>query len=269
MDATAMDPFLMLDHMGPQNWLPGEAKGAPWHPHRGFETVTYLIQGEFMHRDSMGSKGTLRPGDVQWMTAGSGVVHHEVPSPKIMKEGGVVEGFQLWVNLPRAHKMDNPRYQDVSSDKIPEVVSGDFVVRVIAGRFNDASAIINTLQNIEYLDFNTSTRGAAISHAVDPSRHGCIYVYRGSVIVGEGNSAKRVSEGQVGAFGDQGSLLKFVADDNHVRFLLLSGEPIHEPIAHQGPFVMNTRAELDQAYREYRDGNFVRHTAVFDSVTED
>src|SRR5215831_11043000 len=143
---TDFDPFLLLDRMGPMDTSPGEAKGAPDHPHRGFETVTYMLEGEFEHSDSAGNKGKLAPGDVQWMTAGAGVVHSEMPSARIRKEGGKVHGFQLWVNLPKSDKMMRPRYQDVPAAKIPVAKNGDGSVRakVIAGEAFGVHAVIDT-----------------------------------------------------------------------------------------------------------------------------
>jgi redox-sensitive bicupin YhaK (pirin superfamily) len=264
-----MDPFLLFDHMGPKDWPPGEAKGAPWHPHRGFETVTYLVEGEFMHRDSMGSKGTLRPGDVQWMTAGSGIIHHEVPTPNILKDGGIVEGFQLWVNLPRSLKMTPPRYQDVPKEKIPVHHGEGFEVVVISGHYELAAAVIDTYRPIEYLDFHALRNGATFSHTVDPARNGFIFVYRGEVMVNpKSKTPQRVRRGQSGIFRHDGSLLDFEALDSDTRFLLLSGEPLREPVAHQGPFVMNTREELQQAFDDYRNNRLVQHKAVFESRTD-
>eukprot|EP01125_Pyxidicula_operculata_P017714 TRINITY_DN6237_c0_g1_i4.p1 TRINITY_DN6237_c0_g1~~TRINITY_DN6237_c0_g1_i4.p1 ORF type:complete len:245 (-),score=18.56 TRINITY_DN6237_c0_g1_i4:9-743(-) len=147
-----VDPFLLLDHMGPVNYGPGEAKGAPWHPHRGFETVTYMVQGAFEHQDSMGNKGKLLSGDVQWMTAGSGIIHHEVPEHCFKKKGGVMEGFQLWVNLPSNKKLAQPRYQDIPKDRIATHSEDGFSVRVIAGNNVFGSSSVSTYVPITILD---------------------------------------------------------------------------------------------------------------------
>jgi len=260
-----MDPFLMLDHMGPILYGPGEAKGAPWHPHRGFETVTYLVQGEFMHRDSNGGKGTLRPGDMQWMTAGSGIIHHEVPSPKLLDEGGWMEGLQLWVNLPKEHKMMAPRYQDVPKERIATFSGTDFEVKVLAGEYQGSKSTTHTLWPIEFLDFHAKA-GAKMTHNIDTNRTAFVFVYRGSARFG--GAQKRVKSGQIGLLARDGTLFEMTAEEDDTRFLLLSAVPIGEPVAHRGPFVMNTWDEIEQAYRDYQAGTFAKHKAVFESSTD-
>lgn len=160
-----LDPFLLLHHMGPVTYGPGAAKGAPWHPHRGFVTVTYMLEGEFEHHDSTGGSGKLRAGDIQWMTAGSGIIHDEVPSAAVMQKGGTIEGFQVWVNLPRKDKMCDPDYQDVASERIPEHKSEKFLVRVIAGEAFGKKAIVATKVPVQYLDFHAN-EGATFSHEI-------------------------------------------------------------------------------------------------------
>src|SRR5919199_989132 len=161
------DPFLLLDEMGPKDWKPGEAKGAPDHPHRGFETVTYLLQGQFEHKDSRGNSGKLGPGDVQWMTAGSGVVHSEMPEREFARVGGMLHAFQLWINLPKIDKMIKPRYQDIPSAKIPvaQVRDGSVKVKVIAGKALGSSAVIDTRTPIFYLHFTLQPR-AKLLHLI-------------------------------------------------------------------------------------------------------
>src|SRR5438445_610888 len=180
-----LDPFLLLDEMGPMELGPGEAEGAPDHPHRGFETVTYLLDGEFVHADSQGNRGRLQAGDVQWMTAGDGVVHSEMPAEKIRRDGGRVHGFQLWVNLPRADKRMRPRYQDVPAARIPQATSPDGLarVRVIAGESLGARAVIDTRTPIAYLHF-TLQPGAQLEQPVPAGFRGFAYVFSGEALLG-------------------------------------------------------------------------------------
>jgi quercetin 2,3-dioxygenase len=259
--------FLMLDHFGPVTYGPGEAVGAPDHPHRGFETVTYVLAGEMEHADSAGNAGVLRPGMVQWMTAGSGVVHSEMPSAAFKAAGGTMEGFQLWVNLPAARKMAPPRYQDIPADRIPPApvpgaTSPDSVVRVIAGDFNGTSAVIDTNTPIGYLDIRLGA-GDAVAPAVPAGHVGFAYVYRGRGTFGANGVA--ASEGSMVLVGDApaaagggggggGVFRVAAAGDAGVRAILVHGAPIREPIARYGPFVMNTREELMQAFEDYEAG---------------
>ena len=247
------DPFLMLDHMGPVTYKPGEAVGAPDHPHRGFETVTYLIDGSMKHQDSAGNSGVLTEGWVQWMTAGSGVVHSEMPADEILKNGGKSEGFQLWVNLPAKDKMIPPRYQDTPADKIPIVTAegGNIWVKVIAGEALGTTAVIETRTPIMYLDIRLKPKTVFIQ-PVPKSYEGFAYVWRGSGYLG--SERRPGGMGQVGVL-DQGEEVRLEASENEeVRILLIAGEPIHEPIARHGPFVMNTWAEIEQAFKDYQSG---------------
>ena len=179
-DLPLVDPFLLLDHMGPVNWKPGEAIGAPDHPHRGFETVTYLLQGAMQHRDSAGNAGKLGPGDVQWMTAGSGVVHSEMPEPGFQKKGGVMNGFQVWVNLPKRDKMMKPRYQEIPAARIPqaETADGRVNVRVIAGESLGVKAVIETRTPIMYLHF-TVKPGGRVEQPIPRSYNALAYAVSG------------------------------------------------------------------------------------------
>lgn len=253
---SEFDPFLLLDEMGPMELAPGEAKGAPDHPHRGFETVTYLLSGDMEHKDSRGHAGRLRPGDVQWMTAGAGVVHSEMPATEFLRLGGRMHGFQLWVNLPKRDKMMKPRYQEISNSQIPKATSTDGLVRVsvIAGEAMGEKAVIETRTPIVYLHYRIEPGGAAIQQ-----------------VTGEYNTFAYVVEGE-GLFGakgeraEDGQMVLFAQDGDEVRIenpayatatlevLLIAGVPLNEPIARYGPFVMNTQAEIRQAIEDYRLG---------------
>lgn len=247
-----VDPFLMLDEMGPAQYRPGEAKGAPDHPHRGFETVTYLLDGEMQHRDSAGHQGKLGPGDVQWMTAGSGVVHSEMPSETLMKKGGRLHGLQLWVNLPKTDKMTKPRYQEIPASQVPEARSSDgsVKVRVIAGESLGVRAVIETKTPIFYLHFNLEPRAQA-SQSI-PAGYGVFaYVLEGEVSFGKSRS---VQPHQMAVFTQEGQWVSFSAGEERSSLLLIGGVPLNEPIARYGPFVMNTDAEIQRAFEDYEAG---------------
>jgi hypothetical protein len=247
-----VDPFLLLDHLGPVKWGPGEGIGAPDHPHRGFETVTYLLSGGFQHKDSAGHAGKLTPGDVQWMTAGSGVVHSELPSDEFMRDGGVMHGFQIWVNLPARDKMMKPRYQEIPAARIPEATStdGKVKVRVIAGESLGKSAVIETRTPIMYLHF-TIQPGGEIVQPVPVDHTAIAYVIDG--VLRAGPDGRAVKEGQMARFSS-GESVRMAADPESANFLLLTGVPLNEPVARYGPFVMNTRAEIEQAFEDYKAG---------------
>jgi hypothetical protein len=256
-----LDPFLMLDEMGPAFLPPGEAKGAPDHPHRGFETVTYLLKGEVEHRDSQGNHGVLHPGDVQWMTAGRGVIHSELPSERFLREGGQMHGFQLWVNLPRVDKMMKARYQEIPSEKIPVVslCGGLAQAKIIAGQIDQVESRIETRVPIQYIDFSLRV-GAEIAQPAPQNHTAFAYIYSGRGIFGSATSGHEVSveRGHLVLFANDGERIFARASDSEgVGFLLLSGQPIGEPIAQFGPFVMNTHAELEQAFWDFQSGNFV------------
>jgi quercetin 2,3-dioxygenase len=247
-----VDPFLLLDEMGPVDYGPGEAVGAPDHPHRGFETITYMLEGEFEHEDSAGHRGVLRPGDVQWMTAGGGIVHSEMPSQRIREKGGRVHGFQIWVNLPAKLKMTRPRYQEVSAGKIPEGVSADgrARVRVIAGEALGARAVIDTHIPIVYQDW-TIGAGADVSVPLSRGQQAMAYVFQGAVLLGD--EGREIRDGQLALFAP-GDAVRFRGTPGAGRLLLLAGVPIAEPVARYGPFVMNTQQEIVQAVRDYQSG---------------
>lgn len=251
------DPFLLIDHLGPVTWQPGAALGAPDHPHRGFETVTYVLQGENEHRDSFGNADVLRPGDVQWMTAGGGVIHSELPTPEFQRRGGVQQGFQIWVNLPAADKMMTPRYQTLRAQEIPTAGSTDgrVMVRIIAGESLGRSARIDTRVPIQMLHF-TIAPGGKLEQSVPAEQSGLVYVFKGAAQIGA--TPHTVSEGQAALLGAGDSVTLAVSANagEPAEVLLLSGKPLNEPVARYGPFVMNTRAEIEQAFRDYQGGSF-------------
>src|SRR6266536_1673093 len=250
------DPFLLLDEMGPMDVAPGEAKGAPDHPHRGFETVTYLLSGDMEHKDSRGHAGRLRAGDVQWMTAGAGVIHAEMPSREFTRAGGRMHGFQLWVNLPQRDKMMKPRYQEIPGAQIPKASSADGLVKVsvIAGAALGEKAVIETRTPIIYLPYRLELGGVA-TQQVPHDYNAFAYVVDGAGLFG--------AEGERGA---DGQMIMFAPDGNEVRIensadskatlevLLIAGVPLNEPVARYRPFVMNTEAEIHQAFDDYRRG---------------
>lgn len=247
------DPFLLLDEMGPVDYAPGEAKGAPDHPHRGFETVTYALEGEFGHKDSAGHSGTLRAGDVQWMTAGAGVVHSEMPAPSFVETGGRVHGLQLWVNLPKRDKMIAPRYQEMPSAGIPVATSDDGKVRVkvIAGEALGVKAAIDTRTPILYQHF-TLQPGAKIEHAVPRDFRVFAYGLSGKGFYGE--QRLEIGAQQMIVFGNDGDTVTFAAGDEPLDVLLFGGVPLNEPVVRYGPFVMNTEDEIRQAVIDYQAG---------------
>jgi quercetin 2,3-dioxygenase len=250
------DPFLLLDEIGPKDLAPAEAKGAPDHPHRGFETVTYMLERRFEHRDSQGRAGKLGPGDVQWMTAGSGVVHSEMPEKVFARNGGRLHGFQLWVNLPRKDKMAKPNYQEVSSSKIPFVNNGNVTAKVIAGKALGARAVIKTRIPIMFVHF-TLQPGASAVQPVPREYNTFAYVIGGQGVLGTDNNHKEVHRGQMVIFENDGDQIEVKASkDTKSPFdiLLIGGSPINEPIARYGPFVMNTKEEVYQAIQHYRNG---------------
>lgn len=254
-ELALVDPFLLFDHFGPVDWPPGGAIGAPDHPHRGFETVTYLLEGHMQHKDSQGHMADLNPGDVQWMTAGAGVVHSELPQADFLKTGGVMNGFQIWVNLPAKDKMVPPRYQDIPAHELPEAHSDDgkVKVRIIAGESMGKSAKIDTHTPITYLHF-TVKPGGEFLQPIASGQNVMIYVINGIVQAGAEN--KSIREGQLVTFGD-GDLVKMSVESNAkqaTNLLLLAGKPLNEPVSRYGPFVMNTHKEIVQAIHDFQDG---------------
>jgi len=245
-----LDPFLMLDDFGSDN--PADyVAGFPWHPHRGIETVTYLERGTVEHGDSIGNTGAIGPGDVQWMTAGSGIIHQEMPQAPADR---ILRGFQLWVNLPAASKMCDPRYRGIEAAGIPSVtLSAGVTAKVIAGEAAGVKGPVKDLMvDVSYLDVRAAPK-AACNHAV-AANHRCLAY----IVDGEGTFAgTRVGEGHVVLFEGSGAV-PVAASPRGCRYLLFSGQPLGEPVAWYGPIVMNTEEELETAFREYRDGTFVK-----------
>jgi redox-sensitive bicupin YhaK (pirin superfamily) len=252
MGLAQVDPFLLLDELGPVDYAPGEAVGAPDHPHRGFETVTYALAGEFEHEDSAGHRGVLHAGDVQWMTAGGGIVHSEMPSRRLREEGGRVHGFQIWVNLPARLKLSRPRYQEVPAASIPSAVSDDGLARVhvIAGEALGVRAVIDTNTPIVFQDW-TLEPGADVTTALPPDHNALVYVFEGSLTLGDAGGA--LAEGQLAVLG-AGDAVRLRGASERARLLLLGGVPLRERVARHGPFVMNDERELMQAFEDYRSG---------------
>lgn len=248
-----VDPFLMLDEVGPVDYAPGRAIGAPDHPHRGFETVSYILQGEKLHEDSTGKTQLIRAGDVQWMTAGAGIVHSELPSPAMMRDGGTAHGFQIWVNLPAGEKFAEPGYQYLAADNIPRAASpdGKIEVVVIAGEAFGVSAKIGTRTPIWLQDWRVSP-GASAAIELDPGFNAAAYVFDGEAAFGP--DRQTVARGQMALFGPGEALEVASVGDAPGRFLLLAGTPIGEPVARYGPFVMNTEQEIMTAVRDYQTG---------------
>ena len=250
------DPFLLLDEMGPMDVGPGQAKGAPDHPHRGFETVTYMLSGEMEHRDSSGHAGRLTPGDVQWMTAGAGVVHSEMPSREFLRAGGRMHGFQLWVNLPQRDKMMKPRYQEIPGSQIPKATSPDglVTVNVVAGEAMGEKAVIETRTPIIYLHYRIAPGGVA-TQSVPDGFNIFAYVIDGAGLFGA--DREQAGDGQMVLFAQDGDEVRIEnpADArSSLDVLLIGGVPLHEPVARYGPFVMNTKAEIYQAIQDYQEG---------------
>ena len=256
---SEFDPFLLLDEIGPTDIKPGKQKGFPNHPHRGFETVTYLLEGKFEHKDSQGHIGTISAGDVQWMTAGSGVIHSEMPEKEFSKNGGKLHGFQLWVNLPKSNKMMKPRYQEISQSKIPTgtTENGNVTVKVIAGESLGAKAVIDTITPIMYLHFKLEP-GSRIIQPIPEKYNVFAYVIKGKGVFQQNTNNNRIVEkGNLVIFEKDGKAVYIqTIEDSQMplELLLIGGIPLREPIARYGPFVMNTQKEIYQAIEDYRNG---------------
>lgn len=246
------DPFLLLDHIGSDN--PDDyIAGFPAHPHRGFNTLTYIIDGEMEHTDSMGNTGNLGPGSAQWMKAASGVIHSEMPKQK----DGLLRGFQLWINLPAANKMDAPEYQEYPAEAFPVVEKPGYRVKVIAGSLDKAaSPIVDDITQVVFLDVLVEP-DKPFHYALPEENASFLYVFEGNGQI----NGKTVAQHTLVTLGDATISPVFTAGMQGARFLLISGRPIHEPIVQHGPFVMNTRAEIDQAMHDYQSNSFVREKA--------
>lgn len=258
VSTTDLDPFIHLDQMGEVDYAPGEPKGTPWHPHRGFETVTYIIDGVFDHQDSQGGGGTITDGDTQWMTAGSGLLHIEAPPEHLVMSGGLFHGTQLWVNLPRSAKMNPPRYQDIRGRESALLTTGDggALIRVIAGEIAGHRGPGSTFTPIT-ISHVTVQPGAQVDLPWNPNFNALLYVLGGRGTVG--TDRRPVRTGQLAVHG-AGDALRFSADtaqDSNTPALdlyIMGGQPIREPVAQYGPFVMNTRDELLQAFEDFKAG---------------
>ncbi len=270
-EVPMFDPFLLFDDFrqdDPAKFLPG----FPWHPHRGIETITYMLRGTAEHGDSLGNKGVIGPGDVQWMTAGSGIIHQEMPKGG---RDGRMGGFQLWANLPASQKMMDPRYRDIPASDIPEVaLPGGTTVRIIAGRVGRTRGPVKDIViDPEYLDVSVPA-GASFSHPTKPGHTVVAYVIEGQGCFSRGERAPSYDFEPASYFDlerpptlgnysvilfDDGDRIEVPAGDAPFRFLLFSGRPLREPVAWQGPIVMNTQEELRTAFREFRAGTFIRH----------
>ena len=251
-----LDPFLMLDEFGTDR-AEDYIAGFPDHPHRGFETVTYMLDGRMRHRDNHGNEGLLVPGAVQWMTAGRGLVHSEMPE----QQEGRMRGFQLWVNLPAARKMCEPQYQEFAPERLPVAAPSEGVtVKVIAGTVSDADGapvvgpIAQPATDPLYLDILLAP-GAAWSHALPVGHNAFAYAYEGAVAIGAGDDVRPLESGELGVLGG-GEDVRLRAGDEGARLILVAGRPLREPVARYGPFVMNTREELMQAVVDYQQGRF-------------
>ncbi len=270
VDLARLDPFIHMDQMGEVEYAPGEPKGTPWHPHRGFETVTYIIDGEFQHSDSNGGGGLITNGDTQWMTAGAGILHIEVPPEHLVASGGLFHGFQLWVNLPKALKFAPPRYQDIRAGNVALLSSpdGGTLLRVIAGEVagHAGPGVTHTPISLVHA---TLSAGAQLVLPWRSDFNALVYVMNGKGSVGP--KQRPVHMGQLAAFGDGGTITVAADPGQESRspnmdILILGGQPIREPVAAHGPFVMNTRAELLQAFEDYQAGRLgsipAAHAAV-------
>ena len=260
-----LSPFLLLDEMGPNITKPGEALGAPWHPHRGFETVTYLLDGRMQHEDSAGNRGELNPGDVQWMTAGRGIIHSELPHEEFQKIGGRTHGFQIWVNLPKEHKMMEPRYQELAASESPTIERDRVWARVIAGECMGISSSIDTVIPISLIHVKMGANTELVQQ-LDSELNSMIYVFSGKVTIDNEELVKNspkifglgvkqeVGDGELGILSE-GSVIKLKSNESS-EFLILAGPELNEPISRYGPFVMNTREEVEQAFLDYQNGTF-------------
>ena len=247
-----LDPFLMLDHFGSDD--PDEyIAGFPDHPHRGFITFTYMLDGHMEHRDSMGNRGDLKAGGVQWMKAASGVIHSEMPK----QTNGLMRGFQLWINLPAREKMSDPAYQEFSAAAIPEVAQDGARVRVLGGEFGGSRGVIDDpVTDVLYLDV-TLAAGAGFKLPLDDARNAFVYVFEGSARL----AGEALTQHTLAVLGS-GDTVEIAAGEAGARFILVAGRPLGEPVVQYGPFVMNSREEIEQAVADYRDGRLVRTRAA-------
>lgn len=257
IDLQSLDPFIHMDQMGEVDYAPGEPKGTPWHPHRGFETVTYMIDGIMEHKDSGGGGGSIGGGDTQWMTAGAGILHIEAPPEQLVQSGGLFHGVQLWVNLPRDNKMALPKYQDITGNRVALLSSDDggALVRVIAGEIAGHQGPGSTYTPIA-LTHITIAPGAALSLPWNPDFNAVVYVLAGAGTVGADRRPIRMGQTALLGRGDTIEVSATRADSRSesLELFVLGGKPIREPVAMAGPFVMNTRSEVLQAFEDFQAG---------------
>jgi quercetin 2,3-dioxygenase len=250
VDLRALDPFIHMDQMGEVDYAPGEPKGTPWHPHRGFETVTYMIDGIIRHQDSNGGGGLITDGDTQWMTAGSGLLHIEAPPEEVVVSGGLFHGFQLWVNLPKSAKMTPPRYQDLRAEDLPKIDADGVHAVVIAGEAFGVHGPADTHVPIVYVHVRLDP-GASAEIPTWTSWNAFVFGVSGSGNVG--SDRRPVREGQAALFG-AGDKIEVRAGDEPFEVLVLAGQPLNEPVARYGPFVMNTKSEIIEAIDDFQSG---------------
>ena len=252
-----LDPFLLLDDFHSSH-RDDYIKGFPWHPHRGIETITYVLHGRVEHGDSMGNKGTISSGDIQWMTAGSGIIHQEMPKGR---EDGLMWGFQLWANLPASHKMMDPRYQEIKSNQVPEItLDGGVHVKIICGEINGVKGPVQDIViDPEYLDITVPPK-SSFTHPVKGKHKAFAYVIEGEGYFDQDRDSN--AHGMIGleslVIFDEGDEVAVSTQDHPVRAILVSGKPIGEPVAWHGPIVMNTQEELRIAFEEYEKGTFIK-----------
>ena len=247
------DPFLLLDDFSSEN--PEDyIRGFPWHPHRGIETITYILSGEVEHQDSLGNKGVIGAGDIQWMTAGSGIIHQEMPRRAEKR----LQGFQLWANLPRTQKMMAPRYRDVISSSIPKVkVENGIIMRIIAGKYNEIQGPVQDIViTPEYFDVSMP-QNSTWRHSVTDGFTALVYIFEGKVQCDQ-TSTRTIPAGNVVKYSEEGEI-QISTQDSPARFLFISGKPLQEPVAWRGPIVMNTQEELDKAFWEVQNDQFIKH----------
>jgi redox-sensitive bicupin YhaK (pirin superfamily) len=248
-----LDPFLMLDHFSsddPDDYI----AGFPDHPHRGFNTFTYMLEGHMLHQDSMGNKGDLRAGGAQWMKAASGVIHSEMPQ----QTAGMMRGFQLWINLPASAKMSEPAYQEFSPEAFPVVKDAQARVKILIGEYRGQQGpISDPYTDVQYLDISVNAN-AGFSHPLHEALQGFVYVFEGDARIGE----TALPQHSFAVLGE-GDSVQLVAGEKGARFILVAGRPLHEPIVQYGPFVMNSPEEIQQAFIDYREGKLVREKAAF------
>ncbi|MDG7036748.1 MAG: pirin family protein [Nitrososphaerota archaeon] len=270
--ASLTDPFLLLDHFGSSR-VEDYEKGFPWHPHRGIETVTYLLAGKVLHEDSEGHRGVIRTNDLQWMTAGSGIFHQEMPRPldetdpeELLRSNGLptnVSGFQLWVNLPARQKMTIPTYRDIGEKQAPRLeMDGGAIVKVISGQYGGASGPVGNAYGLDptYLDVLLPEE-SEFSFTVKRGYSSLIYMVTGGGYM-EPADSNIVNPGQAAVFSQEGDAVRLVTKDDRARFLVLSGKPLHQPIRWYGPIVMNTQEQIDEAVRDLSLGTFIRDKNV-------